>query len=69
MQARIDDQKALNRIKLGVFWSWMFNASNVQFHSKSFIQRYPSITLWRNNVFHSLSKNYFPDLQSFCWLG
>ena len=33
-----------------------FNALNVQFHSNSFIQRCPSITLWKINVFHSLSK-------------
>ena len=32
-------------------------------HSNSFIQRCPSITLRRNNVFHSLSKNYFPALR------
>ena len=42
-----------------------FNVLNVQFHSDSFSQRCSSVTLWRNNVFHSLSKIYFPSLLSF----
>ena len=43
-----------------LFGSRCFNALNVQFHSNSFTQRSSSITLWRNDVYHSLSKNYFP---------
>ena len=42
-----------------------FNALKVQFHLNSFIQGGPSITPWRINVLHSLSKNYFPALPSF----
>ena len=38
------------------------NTLSVQFHSDSFIRRCCSITLWRNNVFHSLSKNYNEEL-------
>ena len=45
-----------------------FNALNVLFHSNPFIQRCPSITLWRNNVAHSLPKNYFPAL-AFIFVG
>ena len=32
----------------------------VHFHSNSFIRWYPSITLRRNNAFHSPYKNYLP---------
>ena len=51
---------------LVLFGVWCFNTLNVQFHSKVH-----SITLWRNNVFHNLSKNNFPAMQSFllAWLS
>ena len=47
------------------------DALNVQFHLNSIIQRFPSIPVWRNNVFHSFSRNYFPGLRSFplVWLS
>ena len=48
-----------------------FKALNVKFYSNSFTHSCPSVTLWRSNVFHSLSKNYLLALQSFslAWLS
>ena len=50
------------RYILMLFGGRYFNALNVPFHSKSFIQKCTSITLWKNNVYHSLSKSYFSAL-------
>ena len=50
----------------------LFNSLNVQFPSNSFIQRCPSITLRRNNVFSQFfHKVFFFALRSFslAWLG
>ena len=41
------------------FGARCFKALNVQFYSKSFIQRCPSITLWRNNVSESVQDSFF----------
>ena len=57
-----------NRIYTDKFWrSLVFDvlicfACSISF--KFIHSRCPSITLWRNNVFHNLSKNYFPSLRS-----
>ena len=65
MLENIDDlalKQTIWRIILLFFGVRCFNTLSVQ---RSFIQRCLSITLWRNNVFHSRSRNYFPALESF----
>ena len=65
-----------NRIYTDKFWcsfvSDVFNALNVQLISLSFMYSKVSFNnLWRNNVFHNPSKNYFPAVRSFllAWLS
>ena len=53
------DDLARKQKNFGRFGVRCFDALNVRFHSNVFIKKCPSITLSRNNIFHSLSKKLF----------
>ena len=57
-------KQSMYRQILVIFGIRCFKNVSVQFHWNWFIQRCPKTILWTNNVFHSLSKNYFPALLS-----